>query len=242
MKRFILIGMIICILIAGGYVLSAKDYKVAILQLASSDTYNSLAKAIADETKNNFIIEIVPRSRALYLIENKQTDIVIPYTNIQSAKKQNAIQFDMSNILFKVVYVLYTNKSKNITADELKNGNPKNYKIEVDSVLSNSYEFNAMSSTNLEGSLAKIDNGTIDGYITAQFTGDTSLKKLGLKNIARQQYSPYDSAIIIQKGTKDSEIDKMINDGVAKLKANGKFDKIMGALIKSTGTYDNWQP
>ena len=241
MKRKILVLVILCGLLLGGALVTAKEYKVEVVQLGSTDLYINLAKAVADETKNTFTIEVAPRARAFYLIENNQVDIMLPFTDIQSPKKQNDLKFDNSIILFKICYVLYTNKNKNITADELKNSNPKNYKIETDTANAGLFEFNAASSSSVEASLTKVDNGSIDGFIFAQPTGDVALKKLGLKNIKRQPYSYYNTNFAIQKGAKGSELDKIINDGIAKLKANGKFDAILGSLIKAGSAYIEWQ-
>jgi polar amino acid transport system substrate-binding protein len=220
---------------------SALDAKVALAQLPTSDTFSALMKGIAEETGANFSIDMMPRARAIYLVENKQVDVMIPATDIRS-QKSGELKFDYSATIYKVCYVLYTNKSKNITAAELKAGNPNKYKIEVDNAYLNGFDFSPLGSSSAEASLQKVDNGTIDGFIYSQPTGDPLLKKLGLKNVKRQAYAFYDVLIAIQKGGKGGELDKLINSGMAKMKADGKFEKLMGSFIKNGSSFIEWQP
>jgi hypothetical protein len=123
MKRKIFIGFILGSLIFG--LLSAKEFKVAVVQLPSSEMNSNFIKALLAETDNTAIIEIVPKARAFYMIENRQTDIVFPSTDVHDPKKPLDLKFDYSSAtLYKVCFILCTNKNKNITADELKAGNP----------------------------------------------------------------------------------------------------------------------
>jgi ABC-type amino acid transport substrate-binding protein len=224
--------------------IQAKEYQVALVQFAQStvDVYTNLMNAIAEETDNKFVIQVMPRARTLGLIETKQVDIIVPDTDLRNSKKQGEMKYDYSVLIYKVCYVLYTNKNKNITAAELKKGNPNKYKIEVDSAFVNSFEFDALSSTSPEGSFQKADNGTIDGFIYSRPTGDSTLKKLELKNIKRQLYAYYENKFGIQKGSKGGELDKIIITGMEKLKSEGKFDKIMEPLLKSGANFNDWQP
>jgi polar amino acid transport system substrate-binding protein len=223
---------------------TAAVINVAISQLspATTETFKNYMLAIAEETNSTFEIQIVPAARALYLIENNQVDIAMPKTIIRIPSMVKDFKYDYSTALLpSSAYVLYTSKSKNITAAELKKGNPKGYNIETNSSLVDMFEFKAQPSTSIEASLKKVDTGTIDGYLYSQISTDAALKTLGLKNIKRQYYKDSELGFMIKKGTIGSPIDKILVDGTNKLKANGKFDKFMGDAIKQ-GKYDDWQP
>ncbi len=242
MKRFLLIGLIICALIFNSFLLSAKEYKVAVKDLATKQIFIDLINAIGEATGNIFNIEVVPASRADYLIENKQVDIQYPIIILPDAKKQKELKYDYAGgVIFKVAFVLYTNKDKPIDIQSLRKGNSKNYKIEVSASRMSDFEYTVIPSNNAEASLTKVSNGTTDGLIFAQPDGDALLKKLGLKNIKRQLWLEYENTFSIQKGGKGGEIDKMLKDGINKLKKSGQFEKIMGNYSK-TAKYDNWQP
>ncbi|MCX5807357.1 MAG: hypothetical protein NT010_15045 [Proteobacteria bacterium] len=69
---------------------------------------------------------------------------------------------------------------------------------------------------------------------------DMGLKKLGLKNIKRWEYKKFDVKALLPLGEKGKEVDKILVNIIKKLKANGKFDKIMAPILDQK--YDNWQP
>jgi polar amino acid transport system substrate-binding protein len=240
MRNKLILCVVICTFLISGAMLNAKEYKVAVNQISTSDYYVNLTKAIGEVTGNTFDIQVVPRARCIYLIENKQVDFQIP-NSLMPTVKLSDINYDYSTVtLMKTAYVLYINKSANITIDELKKGNPKKYKIEALASLENAFGFAGSPSTNAEASFAKLNNGQIDGFIFSQSAGDPVLKKLGLKNIKRLSYDNFQLKIAIQKGAVGGEVDKMLTDGINKLKANGKYNQIMADLIKES-EYNEWQ-
>ena len=142
-----------------------------------------------------------------------------------------ALNYDYSTaVMYKSSFVLFTNKSKPLDIADLKKGNTKGYKIETDISMVNQLDFTAIPSTNVEASLKKVAAGTIDGFVHSEATTDAVLKNMKVPTIKRQLYDQYDLVFPIQKGGKGGKVDKMLSDGIAKLKANGKFDQIMGDL------------
>jgi len=243
MKRRFFIFFIVCLLFLSSFALAAKDYKVAVAQLPTTDSYVALIKAIGEETKNNFNIEVFPMARSVYLIENNQVDFQCPLIENPDPKKAANSKFDYSTTtVYKLVFVLYSNKAKNISAEELKKGNPKNYKIETDIAHVDYFNFSCSGSPSIEASLKKVDSGAIDGFIFSITSSDKMLKSLALKNIKRQYFDTFNNKFLIAKGTKGGEIDKMLSDGMTKIKANGKYDQILGSLLKMAEKYDDWQP
>jgi ABC-type amino acid transport substrate-binding protein len=89
--------------------------------------------------------------------------------------------------------------------------------------------------------MRKVDAGTIDACVYSQTTGDTALKSAAVKNVKRQLFDNFNQYFALQKGAKNGPVDKMITDGLAKLKASGRVQEIMGDLIKIS-QYSDWQP
>jgi ABC-type amino acid transport substrate-binding protein len=245
MKKKLSSILFLCIFFLCGLTLYANDYKGVVGQLSplTMETFKNLATSVVEATGNKIAIEIVPPARGIYLIENKQADFYTAIIAITDPKKIADLKYDYSTAdTHNVVFVLYTNKKKPIDPADLKKGNPKKYKIETDISLADYFNFNIQTSTNAEGSLKKVDSGSIDGYIFSQPSTDPILKKIGAKNIVRQYYETYNGKFILPKGAKGGEIDKMISDGMAKIRANGKYQEIMGGLLAAGAKYIEWQP
>lgn len=225
--------MLVCV-IGWGTASSAETFKVAVPQLApaSTEAYKALITAIIEATGNSAEVQVLPFARCLYLVESKEVDIVSAIIALPDQKKVANLKYDYSSAYsVEVVFVLYSNKAKKIDAAELRKGNPKGYRIETDAAHTEYFNFPIGASTNLDGSLKKVDSGDIDGYIFAQTTGDTAIKRLGLANVARQYFQTYTGVFPIQKGARGGKTDKMITEGLAKIKANGKYQQIMAANL-----------
>jgi polar amino acid transport system substrate-binding protein len=239
MKSKIAIGLLGAILCAA---LSAQSYKVAIVQVSTSESFKALVEAIGAATGAKFEVQVVPSSRVAYLVENKQADFGLPLLGVKDPAKTAALPYDYATAsIYKNAFVLYSSKARPVDVAELKKGNAKGYKIESGGSNPNQYDFTASLSSNAEGSLKKIDAGSIDGYIYSQITTDGILKSTGLKSIKRQLYNDYELMFILQKGGRGGALDKLILDGMAKIKASGRFDAILGDIIKAA-KYDDWQP
>ena len=239
-KIFLLILSVVFLL--SGSLLSAKVYKAAISELPVTPIYINLLKNIAQVTDNSFDIQVVPTARGIYLVESAQVDLFCPGTLIKDVKKLAEQKSDfMTSSVGTSVYVLYTNKSKPLDIESLRKGNTKKYKIETNTNVAEILNFTVLPTSNLEASLQKVSNGVIDGFILPQISGDQLLKKLDLKNIKRELYSKETIAFRIQKGQKGGELDKVLTDGINKLKASKKYDEIMANIIKQA-EYIEWQP
>jgi polar amino acid transport system substrate-binding protein len=234
--------LLVSIIVLLSSFLNAKEYKAAIKQLATTDTYVNLINAIGQESGNSFNIQIVPPARADFLVENGEVDIQFPIIVPKNTNQLKNSKCDYATIvLYKLAFVLFTNKNKSININDLKNGNLKKYQIEADASIINYIEFPVIKSTNSEASLNKVNDGTIDGYIFAQSSTDVILKKSKLTNIKRQLWDNFDLTFSLIKGTKNGELDKSLTMGINKIKANGKYNELIGPMVKAA-TYDNWQP
>jgi hypothetical protein len=220
----------------------AKEYKCAVKQVPATEFYINILKTIVAATGNTVTIQVVPPTRADRLISDKEIDIQLPIIVIPDVTKQKELKYDYSTtVLAKLAWVLYTNKAKPIDVNSLRKGNPDKYKIEIDPSRTDDYTFPVSLSSNFEASLKRLSEGSIDGVLISQLTGDPLLKKAVYKNISRQLWSEYDLCFSIQKGAKGGEADKMLSDGINRLKAKGTYEELMGEYIRSA-KYDNWQP
>lgn len=240
LKKNFLFMLIIFVLIFS-FSVYAKEYKAAVIQTPLQDLFKNLLNAIAQETNNTIDVQSVPSGRAIYIIENKEIDILCPGNVSNDPKKVAELKYDFSTTYaYLNTFVIYTNKSKSIDIKSLKRGNPKKYIIETTASLADLFEFTPELTMNTEASLQKVDNGAIDGFIYVQTSGDILLKKLALKNIKRQLYSQNKISFAIQKGAKGTDVDKMITEAIKKLKAKGIYDQLLGPVVNGA-KYDDWQ-
>jgi polar amino acid transport system substrate-binding protein len=240
-KRALLVTATILAVSAG---LAAQEYKVVVPQVSPTaiDVYTKTITAIAESEGKTVSVQVLPFARCVYLMEMKQADIQSAITQIPDTAKWAELKYDYSTSPFlDIVFVLYTNKAKPITAAELKAGNAKGYKIETETAHVPHFPF-ASPSTNIDASLNKLAAGTIDGYIFSQGSTDAALKRLALKNIHRENYTTLNGVFLIQKGGRGGPIDKMITSGLAKIKANGKYQEIVGAYAETASKFIEWQP
>ena len=220
----------------------AQTYKVAIMELPATAVYRDLVSAIAEEAGAKVDIQVVPTARALALVESKAVDIEVPQLISHNPERLRTIQFDYSTeVIYNSAFVLYTNKTKPVDVASLKAGNPKGYVVETDLSNLSSFEFKGAATTSFEASLRKVDSGSVDGFIFSQTTIDPLLKKLGLTNIKRELYDNFQLVCALQKGARGGPADRMLSVGLRKVRANGRFDKIIGPYV-AAAKYTDWQP
>lgn len=195
-----------------------------------------LLKAMAEEYKGGKITwEVFPFKRSMENIEKGKADFHMPQlVNPKISPDKLPFQWS-SDIIFKVVFALYSNKNN-------KDINPKNvnkFKCETELGTMDFFDFKIVGSPDIESSLKKVDLGRLDAWIFAMPESDLALKKLQLKNIKRWEYAKYDVRMVLQKGASGKETDKILSDLIKKLKANGKYQKIMAPILDQK--FDPWQ-
>lgn len=241
MKRTILL---IAVFVAFAVLTFAQEYKVVVPQLSPTaiEVYTKAIEAILESQSKKATVQVVPFARAVNLIETKQADIQSASIQVPDKAKWTELKHDYSTTsLVDVVFVLYTNKAKPVSLADIKAGNPKKLLIETDSA--HLLHFPGTSpSTSIDGSLQKLEAGTIDGYIFAQGSTDGALKRLALTKIKRENYATLSAVFLLPKGARGGELDKLITAGMAAIKANGKYQQIVGAYAESASKYIEWQP
>ena len=195
-----------------------------------------LLKAMAEEYKDGKITwEVYSFKKSMENVEKGRTDFHMPFVKSNTYAGELPIMFS-TEVIFKVVFVLYTNKNNK----SINPGNARKYKIESDLGTMYLFDFKVTGSPDLESSLKKVDAGKIDGWLFAMPESDGALKKLGLKNIKRQEFANYDVRIVLDNSTKGKEVDKIFTNLIGKLRANGKYQKIMAPILDQR--FDPWQP
>ncbi|MGD0489353.1 MAG: transporter substrate-binding domain-containing protein [Syntrophorhabdales bacterium] len=221
----------------------ARDLKVSLpfipplVESKDKGILVDLVKAMAEEYKGGTITwDVFPFPRSLENVEKGRADFHMPYIKPDNPQR---IPFQYSSeVIFKVIFALYTNKNNK----EINPGNVTKYKIETDEGVKHILDSpipNIAGSPSIESSLQKVDMGRIDGWIMAMPESDMALKKLGLKNVKRWKYKKYDVKALLPLGDKGKETDKILSDIIKKLKANGKYQKIMAPILDQN--FEDWQ-
>jgi polar amino acid transport system substrate-binding protein len=245
MRKLLILAAALALAATAFLAVSATEYKVAVPQLAPASTaaYSSLIKAVLEAEGNTASVEVMPFARCLYLMENRQADILSSIVAVPDKAQWPKLKWDYATVeTIKIVFVLYSNKDKPVTVAEIKKGNPRKLKLETDAGHVDHFNFPLDGSSNFGASLQKVANGQIDGFLFSQASGDTALKQLALKNIKREYYDTWSGVFVIAKGTRGGAIDKMLSSGMEKIKKNGKYQEIMGKLVAGASTYIDWQP
>lgn len=191
-------------------------------------------KAMEEAAGTKITFQVVPFAKSMSDVQEKKVDFHLPFIQIPGTDK-GTNEFDYStDTIFHVNFVLYTNKNKPIDKNNLKSA-----KIETDAAHSQYFDFPVAKSASIEGSIKKVNAGAIDGFIFADGAVDPIIKEGNLKNVKRELYKRFDVKFVLPKGGHGGETDKLLSAAVAKLKANGKFDKIMSPI---DGPYNDWQP
>jgi polar amino acid transport system substrate-binding protein len=218
-----------------------QEYRVAVKELPTTRFYMDMLNALAEEMDIKLDIKIYPSARADYLIATNRVDMVVPVLDAEDFARPSRRCDYGSAILYESAFILFSAKGKSIDINSLKNGNSRRYSIEADIAIADQLGFSASPSTTIEGSLGKVNEGKIDGYIFSQTSTDPIARKLSLPNVKRQLYANYHLHYALKKGERDGSLDKLIAEGISKMKNNGKYERIMGKLI-AAARYSDWQP
>jgi polar amino acid transport system substrate-binding protein len=240
-KYFILVVFCFCLILGQA---QARDLKISLpvipplVETKDKGILVDLVKAMAEEYKGGKITwDVFPFPRSLDNVEKGRADLHMPYITPPNPQR---IPFQYSSeVIFKVIFALYTNKNnKDINA-----GNLTKYKTETDEgckYILDAAIPNITGSPSIESSLKKVDLGRLDAWVFAMPESDMALKKLGLKSIKRWEYKKFDVKALLPLGDKGKEVDKIFTDLISKLKAAGKYQKIMAPILDQK--FDNWQP
>ena len=181
-----------------------------------------LVKAIDEVyTQGAISIKVFPFARSIENVVEGNADFHMPFLVNPSIPADKLNFMYSSDIIFRVVFVLYVNRNNNrITAK-----NAGEFKIETDRAHVDYFDFPIKPSNSIESSLKKVDMGRIDGFIFAMPETDGTLKKLGLKNIKRLNYQTFDVRIILPRGDRGQKIDGILSEAIGVLKRTGDMKR-----------------
>lgn len=193
-----------------------------------------LVKALAKESGATINYNVVPFARSMDDVINKRVNFHMPLIVSTLVDESKLDYAHSTETIFHVNFILYTNKKKAVDRTKLKE-----YKIETDKAHTQYFDFPVIASTNLAGSLRKLNAGQIDAFIFADFASDPIIKEENLTNIKRELYYRFDVKIILPKGAKGGPVDQFLTKTIQAMRKKGEFQKIMDVIDTP---YDNWQP
>jgi len=193
-----------------------------------------LVKAIEKESGIPIKREVAPFVRSMDAVINHRADFHLPLIMVPNADESKLEYDHATETIFHVNFVLYSNKNKPLDMSKLGS-----YKLETDRAHIQYFPFPTEASSSLENSLKRVDAGRIDGFIFAALESDSIIKQDNLKNIHRSLYKTFDVKIILPKGGRGGETDKLLTSAIESLRKKGLYDKIMASVEQP---YVDWQP
>jgi polar amino acid transport system substrate-binding protein len=191
-------------------------------------------KALEKVSGDKIEYQVVPFPRSMHDVQDRKVDFHMPLIQIPGAEIGTE-KFDYSTeTIFHVNFTLYSRKGLDITPATVSR-----FKVETEAAHTDYFNFPVASSTNIGGSLKKVDAGRIDAFIFADFASDPLIKQDKLSNIKRQLFKRFDVKVILPKGARGGATDKFLSQNIAKLIKSGEMARIMGQLDVA---FDSWQP
>ncbi len=172
------------------------------------------------------IIGVSPFQRSVANV-GRNADVHWPSLEKPGGLKSYDIMYS-TETFYKVNFVLYTKKGREIALDNLAN-----FKIGTQIGQAEYFPFKTHPKRTLEGGLKMVDNGRLDGFIFSMFETDFALKKTGLETIERNLYGLLNVKMILPNNERGRKIDRIISQVMIKLRANGKYEKLMGFLTNA---------
>ncbi|WP_298752828.1 transporter substrate-binding domain-containing protein [uncultured Arcobacter sp.] len=240
MNKFSQKILLLVLLVLSPVIMFSEEYNISLGQMpvyAVSEKEGvliDLVNAMAEETGDKFNIKVLPFASSVYLVKKQMRDFHLPLIKNDLVDENKLPFYYSKETQFHVNFVIYSKKDTNLDLSNLSK-----YNIETDRAHVEYFPFKTIPSNSIERSLKKVENREIDAFIFADFATDPFVKKEGYKNIKRELYKRFDSKIILAKNEKGKAADLMITNATAKLKASGKFQKIMDKIDLP---YNNWQP
>ncbi|HEX3045757.1 MAG TPA: transporter substrate-binding domain-containing protein [Bacillota bacterium] len=227
----------------------ARDLIASLAQLPGlSDSpdkglYVDLVKAIDDVYPGKIKIEVYPFPRSIQNVIDGKADFHIPkLRNPLVSESKLPYQF-ISEKHGTVSFVIYSNKDKIITKkaleDAVAKGSQIPYQIDMVTGSESNFPFPGVSNASFEQSLQKVQNKRTDAIIWSQEESDLAVKNLKLNAIHREHYGDFDEVILVQKGPKGDELDKILSECLRKLKATGRLQELYNKIHTR---YNDWQP
>jgi len=202
-----------------------------------------LIKAMNEQYPDGkFNIEIFPFSRSIENVVSGKADFHIPMLRNPIVPEEK-LPFRYASVpMGKVTFVIYSRKDNPITKEMIEKAmtqNPFPYKISMMRGLEDFFGFPGEGETSIEQMMEKVDKKRIDACIHAQEEADFVLKQVKLKDIHREFYTSFDDVVLVQKGEKGDEADKIVSGSLKALAASGRLEELHSKIHVP---YQDWQP
>ena len=249
LKNISIISVVVFLLIFSGYSFAgAPDLKVSmaflpkILETPDKGVFVDLIKLIDSVYEGKIERSVYPFPRSIDNVVSGKADFHLPMLRNKLLPPDALPYAFTTEKMGDVSIVIYSHKDNPITYEtiqKVKDQKPFPYTVECMGGLEGYFECPIQESSGIENSLKKVNLKRLDALLFAQEECDYLIKKLKLKNIHRGLYDKFDDVLIIPKGEKGKEIDKILSSCLAKLKAEGKMDEIYPKIHLP---YQEWQP
>ena len=113
------------------------------------------------------------------------------------------------------------------------------YKIECNKGAEEHFGIPVIGSQDIGQSMKKVMKKRIDACIFAQEEGDYVVKRLKLKDIHRAFFGEFDDVILIPKGTKGDEVDRILSKVIETMASSGRLQELYARIHVP---YQEWQP
>lgn len=186
-----------------------------------------LVKAMADEYDDGEItLDVFPLARSIENVISGSADCHCPYIKNHNITDSDNMFYYTTEPFGMVIFVLYTNKNvKGLTPENVLD---ERFKVEIQP--GHKEYLGDLPESPPEAGLQKVNSGRIDGYIATMSMCDQLIKTLDLKNIKRQKFDSFDTAIIFKKNDEGRQKRDIMNTLIKKIKDSGAYDEIMGEI------------
>lgn len=219
---------------------AGKTWKISLAQMpvyaesASKGVLVDFVHALEKVSGDKVELQVVPFARSMSDVQGGKVDLHMPLIQLPGSETGTA-KFDYSTeTIFHVNFTLYSGKNVGVTP-----ATAAKFKVETEQAHVDYFEFPVIASSNIEGSLKKVNAGRVDAFVFADQASDPIVKGGSLSGIKRQLFKRFDVKVVLPKGARSGAADKWLGENIAKLRASGQFDKIMGAI---DAPYQDWQP
>jgi len=186
-------------------------------------------------TEGAIEIRLLPVRRSADKLVSGQADFFIPYFRNKQVPLSSLPFAYASEPVVEVSFVLYTRSDMpRLPLDKLDH-----YNVETLRGAAMHFPFKISGVDSFGQGVLRVAKGRSDGFIVEQEAADAYIMKHKIKNIRRTLYATSDSCIMIPKGPRGREIDKIISGALRTLKKTGRLQKITRKIHRP---YSNWQP
>ncbi len=222
---------------------ASLGYLPKLIESPEKGDFVELVKAFGEVYKEGKInIKVYPFARSVDNAATGKADFHIPMLRHPFLSEEKLPYRYVSVKIGDVYFVIYSHKDNPITKEKLdqaRKQTPFPLKIETNEGIREYFDFPNISSNSLEQSIKKIESRRADALIWAQEEADYVVKTQNAQQIHRSYYSVFDDVIVIPKGTKGDETDKILTKIINELKSSGRLAELHK---KVHVPYVDWQP